>query len=49
MKYQKKKDLLLLVTKLIEKILVLLKNTIYELFLKSENTKFVKQAKIITQ
>ena len=49
MKYQKKKDLLLLATKLIEKILdSSYAKEYYKLFLKNKNIKLVKQPKIIT-
>ena len=50
MKYQKEKDLLLLATKLIEKILdSSYGKEYYKLFLTSKNKKLVKQLKIITQ
>ena len=50
MKYQKKKDLLLLASKLIEKILnSSYAKEYYKLFLKNKNKKLVKQPKIITE
>ena len=50
MKYQKKKVLLLLATKLIEKILDSSSaKEYYKLFLKNKNKKLVKQTKMITQ
>ena len=48
MKHQKKKDLLLFATKLIEKIPDA-SNECYKLFLKNKNKKLVKQLKITTQ
>ena len=50
MKYQKKKKLLLLATKLVEKVLdSSYAKEYYKLFLKNKNKKLVKQPKIITQ
>ena len=50
MKHQKKKDLLLLATKLTEKIPdVSNAKKYYKSYLKRKNTKFIKQSNIITQ